>query len=225
VTANNVANASTPGFRGDALLFREVLGKAGKAPGGATRYCRVDRVASNTSRGSMVQTGRPLDVAIRNEGYLVIDGPQGERYARYGKMQVRNDGVLADGEGRAVFGTDRRPIRVPEESRGNARVGEDGTVYAGADAVGQVLVVRFEDEGRLEKDGPMMYRAGRGAGAPETMGASLAVGMLEGSNVTAVKGMTDLITVSRAFEACERAIDSYVKMDARGPSTIITPRG
>src|SRR5262249_28058953 len=96
VAAENVANASTPGFHGNRAGFGEVLTHAvhKRAGGFDLKYAVAATPAADLTPGATVVTGRPLDVAIRGEGYLVVKTAQGERYTRSGSLRIDSQGAV-----------------------------------------------------------------------------------------------------------------------------------
>ena len=225
VTANNIANASTRGFRGDTMVFREVLGRATRKASQQLRYAGVATVALDRSSGVIESTGRPLDVALADNGFLVVQTPQGERYTRCGELHAGTDLVLRSQDGSPVLGVNHRPIRLPSTSAvDKVRVAEDGSIEVDGATIGKLLTVDFDDPAALEKEGPTLLRATERSGAARTTDAKLVAGALEGSNVSAVKGMVDLVAISRAFDACQRVLDGMREADRRGISNVIAPR-
>jgi flagellar basal-body rod protein FlgF len=215
VAAENVANASTPAYHGDRAVFREVLTRAtAKRHGGFNlKYGAVGAVATDHTAGAFVVTGRPLDVAIKGDGFLVVKTKQGERYTRNGSLQVTRAGALVTRDGDPLLGADRRPIKVAPDAQ--VSIGTDASVHVAGAQSGELLVVRFPNSGGLAKEGAFLLRAEPAAGKGVVVPGELEPGALEGSNVSAVKGMVDIVSASRAFEVCERVIDAFRDADRR----------
>ncbi len=223
VTANNVANASTLGYRGDTLAFREVLGRAGGDS--SIRHCRIDEMVANTAPGTLRHTGRALDVALTSPGYLAVRTEDGARYTRVGNLDVGTDGYLRTKAGHAVLNTDREPIRLPDGTPESAvAVGRDGSVTVAGAKTAQLRVVRFENDGALQKVGGPLLAATPDAGDPSPTEARFETATLEGSNVSPVKGMVDIVHATRAFEACQKVIESFKGEGQRGASSVMTPK-
>lgn len=214
VAADNVANAGTPGFQGGKAVFHEQLARAGAKGVGDLRYAAVGSVVNDTSPGPIVSTGRGLDVAIKGDGWFAVKSPQGERYTRGGAFQVGKDGTLSTHDGLPVLGSNRQPIRVGEGAS-SATIGDDGTVYANKQSVGQLMVVKFAAPSALEKQGGTLMRATAAAGAPVVTQPTLETSALEGSNVSVVRGMVEIVGASRNFEACEKAIEVFRDADRK----------
>jgi flagellar basal-body rod protein FlgF len=162
-------------------------------------------------------------VAIDGEGYFAVQTPRGERYTRAGGFQVGPGGTLVTPQGYAVLDAGGSPIHIPEES-GSPEIGQDGMLRVGGEEVGQLRVVDFEQPSALEKDGDTLFRAPPRAGEPVPANVTLQGGALELPNVSIVKGMTDLVSATRAFEALEKAVEAYSDLERRAASDIVRAR-
>ena len=226
VAANNVANASTPGFRADRELFQQTLANAqGQGGDPSLRYSVVRSVRPDLQAGQIVSTNRNLDVALRGtENYFVVSTPQGERYTRAGHMSVGADGTLTTGDGKPYLGADRRPIRVPPES-GTVTFAPDGSLLVdGAESGSKLAVVTFRNQAGLEKEGDVLLRARPEAGrAMPASDVALEVGALELSNSSAIAGMTSLVTASRSFEMLTKVIEAFSQADRLAATNIMKP--
>ena len=226
-TANNLANATTPGYKADQAVFREHLAAAmfvGKAQP-EMRYTSVASVSPDLRSGPLQVTQHPLDVAIDGEGYFSVQTPRGERYTRAGGFQVGPGGTLVTAQGYAVLdGAGGSPIRLPMDGA-KAEIGEDGAIRVNGEEVGRLGTVNFQNPSALAKDGDTMFRALPAAGAPEPSEVvQLHPGALELPNVSIVKGMTDLVSATRAFEALEKAVEAYSDLERRAASDIVRAR-
>jgi len=221
VTANNLANASDRGFRADRVVFEDSLAKAqSRQPATQSlRYANVGKIVTDFTRGATEPTGRPLDVAIRGDGFFVVKTEAGERYTRVGDMQLAKDGTVTTREGDPVLDTNRRPIRLPKNAS-DVSITEDGTVRSAAGTAGKLLVVGFENPTTLEHDTSMLFRAGAQTSKPQSRTTNLDIAALEGSNYTPVKGMIDIVAITRTFDACERAIDAFRDADRKAATSI-----
>jgi flagellar basal-body rod protein FlgF len=223
IAANNIANASTPGFRADHLVFHEYLGRAAagtaRQAGPGLRSTTISTVVPDQSQGTIVQTGRGLDAAIRGEGYFVVSTAQGDRYTRVGSFDVAKDGTLVTRTGDTVLGADRKRIVLPRDASG-MRITADGTIEVSGQPAGQLMTVSFDRKAVLEKEGSVLLRRAQGTPAPTQARVSLESGALEQSNMSAVQGMMDIVSASRGFEACERVIDAFRDEDRRAAMAI-----
>ena len=197
--ANNLANVSTVGFRAELAAFRAV---PVQGSGASTRvYALESTPGYDATAGSVSATGRNLDVAIKGNSWLAVQGLDGtEAYTRAGSLDVSSDGTLTTQSGLTVLG-DGGPIQVPPNSE--VQIGADGTVSVrGTDGkntgVGKLKLVT--PEGPLQRGTDGLFRSPDGD-LPADPNARVQDGALEGSNVSAVESMVSMITAARQFEA------------------------
>ena len=197
--ANNLANVSTVGFRAELQAFRAV---PVQGSGASTRvYALESTPGYDASAGNVTATGRPLDVAMKGNAWLAVQGLDGtEAYTRAGSLDVSADGTLTTRNGLTVLG-DGGPIQVPPNTE--VQIGGDGTVSARAangksTPVGKLKLVTPEVPLQRGADG--LFRAD-GGDLPADANARVQDGALEGSNVSAVETMVSMITAARQFEA------------------------
>jgi flagellar basal-body rod protein FlgF len=190
--ANDLANASTPGFKPDespqhsfgAVLMANTEG--GTAIGSVNEGVALGKTFTNMTPGTMQETGEPLDFAIVGDGFFAVKTPQGVRYTRDGQFTTSAQGVLTDTSGDPVLDANGAQIKV----------GATGTVPASAVGV-------FEVPGAV-KQGENLY-TGTAAGKPS---GSVRQGSLEGSGVDAAKIMVEMITSLRSFQSGQQAIQA-----------------
>jgi flagellar basal-body rod protein FlgF len=225
VTANNVANASTAGYKSEHATFSERLlsvAQAGRAQP-QMRYNSVREVASDFEPGPIRVTERGLDVAIRGNGFIAVQGPTGERYTRAGDLQTDATGALRTSDGSLVLDASRKPIRLPLTG-GDMRIGASGEVLVGGESVAQLRLVQFDAPHGLTKVGHSVYQANAASGAPKAGGVELETGALEMSNANPVKGMTDMVTITRSFDALEHVIDTFKTVEQRAATSLMGRR-
>jgi len=203
VEANNLANVATPGYRAvvSAMRALPVIG-----PGAATRvYVAATTVAADLRPGPIMQTGRDLDVAVAGEGWIAVQGRDArEAYTRAGDLQLSSSGLLQTRTGLNVLG-DGGPITVPPNNR--AAIGADGTVSAiptntipnAVNIVGRIKLVNPRPTD-LERGDDGLFRLKRGRVSPPDGRVQLALGALEGSNVSMVESLVDMIGLARQYE-------------------------
>lgn len=216
VTSSNLANASTPGFRAQLLAMRAV------PVDGESLQTRTLVTAStpgaDMTQGKLNYTGRPLDVALQQDGFLSVQMPDGtEAYTRNGDMQVSPTNQLTI-QGHPVMG-DNGPIEVPPQSQ--LTISADGTIAvleAGADpnTMGQLgklkLVKAAGNEVTRGDDGMFRPTAATAQARGATLQADPTIhvmpGTLEGSNADPVSTMVDMIANARRFEMQMKVIHS-----------------
>lgn len=209
--ANNLANSQTTGFKSDFEQFRSmpVFG-----PGFPSRvYAMTERPGSDLSMGSLQTTDNALDVAIKGEGWLVVEGNDGkEAYTRAGDLRITPEGRLETGTGAVVYGNDG-PISIPPAEK--IDIGSDGTISIipiGENANALVVIDRIKlvkpELSNLEKlnDGFMHTKDGSVPVADADV--TLVQGALEGSNVNAVSALVEMIELARNFELQTKVMKS-----------------
>jgi flagellar basal-body rod protein FlgF len=216
-TANNIANASTAGFHGDRVTFREAL-TAARSPDVATVGAGTTRIDGQA--GALTPTENPLDLALDGDGYFGVTTPNGPRYTRAGNFQLDDARNLVTSEGFAVRGEGGAAINIPAEARTIA-VGIDGTVSADGEDLGKLELARFAPAQVKREGGTLVSATGRPlAGDPPKVRS----GMLEASNVNVVRGVVDLVKVSRTYESLMRVIQGYHDCESRAARELGTPK-
>jgi len=217
VTANNIANASTTAYKADRVSFGEALGNAKSAD---RSYAQVAETAVDTTDGPLQQTDNPLDLALVGDGYFAVDTPNGVRYTRAGNFRLDADNRIVTAEGFTVRGTDGRPIQVPDQVASLA-VRETGEVFADGNPVGQLELARF-DANDVRREGAGLFAAN---GRPlQGEPPQVLAGTLESSNVNIVRGMVDLVRVSRTYESLMRMIQGYSDIESRAARDLGGPK-
>lgn len=199
VLAHNLANASTTGFRAEMAAFRAVpvLGD-----GASTRVYAIESTPGyNPEPGPVAATGRNLDVAMKGNAWLAVQGADGtEAYTRNGALDVNNEGLLVTRTGQTVMG-DGGPITLPPQAQ--VLIGADGTITATVgngrpQGVGKLKLVTPEAPLQRGQDG--LFRAADGADLEADATARVQTEALEGSNVSPVESMVAMISAARQFE-------------------------
>lgn len=221
--AQNIANATTPGFRAEEAVFRQTLVKSLNANTGtkSLRYAVSRTTVPDFRAGQMIQTGRPLDAAITDDkSFFMVSTPRGERFTRAGSFRMALNGTLTTPDGYAVLGANRRPVQVDPNSR-NMSLDRQGRLSTDGVPGPELAVVTFANLGGLERDGEVLFRARPDAGAPQASDALLETASLEMSNANAVTGMTSLVNSSRNFEMISKVIEAFGEIDKRAATGIM----
>jgi flagellar basal-body rod protein FlgF len=207
--ANNLANASTVGYRSQHNVFSSVLAEANGASGSPLNQAMNNfGVLSGTtldqSQGALQKTGNNLDVAIEGSGYFVVQTANGPMYTRNGGFQVSIKGQLITSSGDPVLGSSG-PITMPP---GEVSISADGTISSNGALAGKLKVVQFAPGTTLTSAGETYYSAPPKTEIPAT-DSTVKQGMLESSNVNPVASMVELITAQRSAEMMQKALTMF----------------
>jgi flagellar basal body rod protein FlgG len=201
VTANNLANVSTTGFKRDELSFNDVFGKELNNGIGSLGYgpTSFSEFTAFNDVGDMKPTGNPLDLAIETPGAaFAIRSAEGTiAYTRDGSFGRDQDGYLVTRSGERVLDENQSDIALPE---GLISVSPDGTLMHGSEEVAKVGVF----SGRFTKVGGNRFQGA----ATLAEDAHVRSGYLEGSNVNAIEAMTAMISINRSFEIAQKSISA-----------------
>ncbi|MGF1908042.1 flagellar basal-body rod protein FlgF [Vibrio kasasachensis] len=224
--ANNLANVSTTGFRADLAQARSMQAYGDGLP---TRvFSMTERPGHNFQQGSVITTGRELDVTVKGDGWISVTDKTGkEALTRNGNLQIDATGLLVSGNGNLVMGESGAPITVPIPVS-KVEIGSDGTISvvpqgAPADAmevVDRIKLVRIDNQS-LFKDANGLFRAKDiNAEYQADAGVKLLTGAIEGSNVNAIGEMTALIDLQRQFEMQVKMMSTAEEMDKASESLL-----
>lgn len=230
VTAMNLANVSTPGYRKDTLLvssFTDILDQELASEGfmqsGVTSgasSAMTQRTASFFTQGNLKQTGRSLDLALEDggKGFFTLQTADGIQFTRNGNFRYQ-DGYLVSADGSKLLGRGG-PIQI---SGSNIKVDADGKVWSGEKLVDQLLISTFDDLGILKKAGGGNFQAT--TGAKVFTDYKIRQGSLEMSNVNVIKEMVDMMAIMRAFEAGQKVLQAEDQALGKATSEMGRVRG
>lgn len=219
VNTNNLANVSTTGFKADLAQFRAMPVFGAGMP---TRvYAMAERPGVDTSVGPLTTTGNELDVAVRGEGWIAVQAPDGsEAYTRAGNLRLDSAGMLVTGAGYPVLGNGG-PVALPPFEK--VEIGADGTITIrptgqAPNVLAEVDRIKLVNPpaGELSKGQDGLMRRFDGAPAMADANVQLVSGALEGSNVSAVEAMVNMITLARQYEAQLKMMETAKENDAAG---------
>jgi len=205
VVANNLANTNTAGFRAGRLSFEESLTQS-------QQMVQVDLAATGFDKtpGIVRTTDNPLDVALVGDGYLAVETRQGLRFTRAGALRIDDQGALVTMDGSRVMGVDKEPIYAPPDVF-DVYIENDGTVVGEGQELGRMAVVSL-DPASIAREGSSLYTGRVVGGRPDVEFLS---GSLEQANFNAVRGMVDLVEISRLHDAQHRALEAYKQIEQR----------
>ncbi len=229
VAAQNLANATVPGYRRRGLTFESMdstapaqlspgagKGQSGSANPGGIRGTRATGVYTDFEAGSLQQTGNPLDVALGGKGFFALNGPNGPLYTRNGVFELGPGGELRNKNGFTVQGSSGGIVIPPTATR--ITISENGTVLADGTEVGQIRTATFPDTRVLTPVGATMFTAPAGV-QPQSGTDAVQQGYREGSNVQVVTEMVSMIAGMRQYDAAQRAfraLSDAVQQNTRG---------
>lgn len=209
VHSNNMANANTLGFKADFAQARAQAVYYGD--GLPTRvYAQAENPGTDLAHGGLIETGNELDIAIDGEGWIAVQGADGqEAYTRAGRLRIDAFGQLQTADGRNVLG-DAGPLTIPPYEK--VEIGSDGTITVRAQGeqpnalaeLGRIKLVRLDGLPVTKgADGLIRVASVNGevpAPVPADAAVRLQTGMVETSNVNAVDEFTQIISLARQFE-------------------------
>lgn len=222
VVANNLANASTPGFRQEIFAVTPATLKDGSLEARAPARGNVRGADMTAAR--VVPTGNPLDVALEGEALLAYQAPdrQGEIYSRRGDLKVSASGVIENGEGLAVLGESGTPISVPPGF--SIAIAVDGTILARDPATPNAPAEPLDKLRLVNPQGSPLAKGidsflkvlganGTTGVLPPDPAARLTTGALEMSNVETADTLVQMIEAQRAFEQRAKIIATAGTLD------------
>lgn len=206
--SENLANASTPGYKARRTTvqdFREMFlsrfaGGSATPLGSISTAVRPEERAIDSSQGALVETGRPLDLAIAGTAFFAVQTPDGVQYTRDGRFQLDADRRLVTGDGFPVLGLNG-PITLPE---GDIHVNADGTILVNGAPAGQLQLVEFPPEAPMEVVGQNRFVIDGAGQQSETAGVSQ--GFVEQSNVDLTQSMVEMLEASRSYALAQRML-------------------
>lgn len=216
VSANNVANSGTVGFRAQSVSFQEHLKsekvEVGVKPERPLSLVDVPFGFSNLTVGAFRSTGNPFDIAIQGSSYFVVQTPQGQRYTRDGSFNLDDKGRVVTLTGHPVLGEDG-PITVRSQD-GPVSIDSAGRLSTVKGEVGSLRLVDFSPSANLQIIGGNLYQADQ-APIGKSPGTKVLQGMLEQSNVNSTMEMSRIIEINRSYETA-----SKILKDSQDPSEL-----
>lgn len=209
ILAQNLAHAPVPGYRRQTLSFQEYI--APQPTSGDPTMTRpihgaqVTQNASSFANGPVQSTGNPLECAISGDGFFVLEGPNGPVYTRNGQFQISADGQLVSASGYPVS-SGGGSLRIPSNAA-QILIAQDGTVTADGTQIGQIRLASFANPNQLERAGPTLFAAPDGV-SPQTSTSLIRQGYREGSNVSVVDEMVQMLVGMRQYEAASKSLRS-----------------
>jgi flagellar basal-body rod protein FlgF len=226
VIGNNISNSNTSGYKADSavsasfddMLIRRINdnGTSGRNPvvGPLNTGIYLDEVITEHTQGSLEQTGRSLDLAIKGNGFFVVQTQNGPRYTRGGSFYLDSEGYLAIGSGYRLMG-ENGPVQPNTE---NITIDTHGNIYIENMYADTLQLVAFDNASQLVKQGELLYQNtgaaqidvnAQNAGADENADApacEVVQGYLEGSNVNMTRELTQMMSAMQNYNSNQRII-------------------
>lgn len=194
--AQNIANASTTGYRRESVVFSEFIASTGRASESLS-IAHANGHSIDLTQGALQQTNGTFDFAIEGDGFFLVATPDGDRLTRAGTFTPSPDGILVAPDGAALLDAGGAPVQVPA---GFAQVtlGADGTLAADGAPIAQIGLWAAEDPLKMTRSGGTRFDPN---GQPVALEEGrILQGFIEKSNVDPVTELTRMVEVQRAYE-------------------------
>jgi flagellar basal-body rod protein FlgF len=199
--ADNMANVNTTGFRGTEVKFNQMLSETGNKINAKIAYVSQGNDYLSGDSGELEHTGNMLDFAIKGDAWISLDTPAGKILTKDGRFTLKETGELVSVRGYPVLDAGGAPIQL-NKGGGEPKVGSDGLIYQDGRQAGSLGLfeadiskgyLRYENSGIMTTETPRSITDRFNVGVQQ--------GYLENSNVNAMREITQLIEVNRAFES------------------------
>jgi flagellar basal-body rod protein FlgF len=201
VVANNIANASTAGFK----LEGQIVQTMPRRTTGDLVVYPIDRGSyTDMTPGAVSLTGNPLDVAIDGPGVLAVQTARGLRYTRDGRLSQSADGTILGSGGQPLVAVGGGTLQLPGEVRELVIAG-DGTITADGEEVGRIAVFDLPEGNGLERQADGLFAAPKELASLNE--GRLHQGMIEGSNVQSIGELVSMMEVQRHYERVQKVLD------------------
>ena len=200
-----------------------------RSQGAENAYVKVDGSYTNFEQGALNPTGNPLDMALFGKGFFEVQTPNGVRYTRTGNFSLSQNGELVTEQGFKLLGeltkkddgsinTDdsiqSRLIKIPPNEK--ISISKEGEIFSKSGKIGKISLVEFNDLVALRKQGNSLYINNAEDNIKrDNIATTVNQGFMEGSNVNAVKEVSELINAHRHFENIQKAINTYDSISGR----------
>lgn len=217
VLANNLANVNTAGFKKDLVIstaFPDMLINRMERQGSSEDRIKAEQVGSlgsgacvgaimfDLSQGNLRRTENPLDLALANDDFFVVETPDGQRFTRNGQLQLDSSGMLTDQAGHPILDNNDDQIIL----EGQFTVDKQGNIIVNGETVATLKIVRFENKSSLLKQGTNLWQSS--AEYLDEENPQVLQNYIEDSNVNAVSEMVSMIKVTRAYESLQKVVQA-----------------
>jgi flagellar basal-body rod protein FlgF len=201
--ANNVANASTAGYRAEEIKFEQFISDKTREP---TAFASPGDTYLSRQGGEIIKTDDPFDVAVNGDAWLAFQSQAGTIYTRDGRIRMTAEGQLQTVNGYPLLDVGGAPLQL-DPGGGPPTIARDGTITQGANQVGALGLFTIPEQARLqryENSGVVPDQAAQPA--LDFSRVSINQGYIERSNVNPVMEISKLIMVQRNFDSISGAI-------------------
>lgn len=222
ITANNMANLSTAGFKRQQPMFHDFIESGTTVPDSAGSVSGADRTAyvldygatHDSAPGAFTPTSNPLDIMIEGPGYFSVQTPEGGvGYTRAGNLKIAADGTLVTANGQPILGDGDRPVVIPADDQAIVTITTDGTVMGKQGAIGR-LKVTIVDEASVTPRGDGLMNGDNGQ-AVSPSATKIKTGGIEASNVQPIAEATAMVDILRAYQSSQAISQSINDMRSR----------
>ena len=209
LTANNMANLNTTGYKGQIEFYRALEASTGNRRLSSLNkavndYGVLGGTALDLKNGVLEKTGNELDLALQGQGFFTVKTPAGIRYTRNGSFHIDSDGKLLTATGDQVLG-DQGPVELPS---GDVDISSDGTISQHGAVIATLKLLDFKPGTTLAPEGNSYFQAPAKTEVPAA-DPRLSQGMLETSNQNPITGAVSLITLQRQSQLLEQALSIF----------------
>jgi flagellar basal-body rod protein FlgG len=217
VITNNLANLNSPGFKKSTAFFTVLKANSGEDLSPLAEATHNPQVLATTktdfSAGTPFETGNPLDVALKGDGFFVVNTPEGQRYTRNGNFHLDSNRRLVTANGHPVLGgadlkNKGQPITLPE---GDVQISESGQITVDGVISANLRIVSFNQPSELKVIGNSLYQAPNGLTEIPPDDPAVAQRFLEKSNVNVMTSIAEMISLMRSFEMMTQTARSFSK--------------
>jgi flagellar basal-body rod protein FlgF len=202
VIANNIANMSTGAYKAERVMFKDYVART--QSGEPVVFPQQSGIHRIYNPGPIERTSNPLDVALRGDGYLVVQSPNGPRYTRNGHLSLDAQGQIVGPQGYPVLDSGDRPFVIDTEVK-NISIGKDGSVSADDRQLGKLKMVTFDNPQALKRQGATLFKTD--APAKPSTETEVLQGHVEGSNIEPILEVTRFMNASGFYQSSKKIID------------------
>jgi flagellar basal-body rod protein FlgF len=204
--ANNIANTSTSGYKGDSEFYSLFTSEmaSGESNDPAATLPMIERQWTDFGQGLLEPTNNSLDFGLSGKGFFVAKGPSGPLYTRNGSFHVATNGTLVTADGYSLLDQNGQPIKA--EPTVPVEVALDGSIHQRGQLLGQFKLVNFQDPSVLAKQGNTYFTNSSDEKPIDATDIQIHQGQIEDSNISPAQGAVRLVNVMRQFEMMQKAV-------------------